>query len=322
MQDLLVEFQAPKWLSSPHFQTIFTNRFRQVSKPAYEHERVELPDGDFVDTYWTERTGGPCVLCLPGIFGHRYVPYMRGIVNALVDKGISVVVLHYRGSLGVLNRLPQSYHSGATSDPFHVLSLIKNRNPQSPIGVIGFSLGGNLALKMLTEDSSLIEAAAVVSPPIDLYSCVREIQKPNAWLYQKNFMRKMRELLTIKEGQFRPLALDVEAAFKATNLFDFDDVITAPLHGFEGAKEYYTRCSTKNKLNEIDRPTCFISSYDDPVLGDGCYPSPEECSEQISLHLTQTGGHVGFLQGSFFKQEYWAEKTVSDFISTHLFSLL
>ena len=119
-------FQSPFWLRGPHSQTIYTNRLRRTPKVNYQPERIELPDGDFVDVFWAGQAEQPWVICLPGIFGSKDALYIRGAVNRLNQSGLGVVVIHYRGAHGVLNRLPQAYHLGAIDVPFHLLSLIQD----------------------------------------------------------------------------------------------------------------------------------------------------------------------------------------------------
>ena len=311
-------FQSPFWLRGPHSQTIYTNRLRRTPKVNYQPERIELPDGDFVDVFWAGQAEQPWVICLPGIFGSKDALYIRGAVNRLNQSGLGVVVIHYRGAHGVLNRLPQAYHLGAIDVPFHLLSLIQDRYPGQGIGVIGFSLGGCLALQMLLSDDDSIQAAAVISAPTDPLSCARQVERPEAWLYRRNFMKRLHSSLNLKEAQLRPLGIDIEGGYSSQNIYDFDERVTAPLHGFKGAEEYYAKCRTVDRLSEITQPTCFISSFDDPVLGSDCYPNPETVSEAVELHLTHTGGHVGFVQGAPWNEDYWAERLAVDFLAKHL----
>lgn len=313
-----VQFKAPFWLRGPHAQTIYTNRLRRTPRVPYQSERLELPDGDFVDVFWSGTDDQPWVLCLPGIFGSKDALYIRGAVNRLNQAGLGVVVVHYRGAHGVLNRLPQAYHLGATDVPFYVLSVLRQRFGRHPTGIIGFSLGGCLTLQMLLQDDSDIAAVAVVSPPIDPLSCARQVERPEAWLYRTNFMKRLWGSLKLKEAQIRPLGIDVEGGFQAKTIYDFDELVTAPLHGYLGAEDYYAKCRTTDRLSQIQTPTCFISSFDDPVLGEDCYPKLDQVSDSVELHLTHTGGHVGFVQGAPWRADYWAERLAVDFLTKHL----
>ncbi|MGC6509653.1 MAG: YheT family hydrolase [Myxococcota bacterium] len=311
-------FKSPFWLKGPHSQTIYTNRIRRAPKVRYHPERVELPDGDFVDVFWSGQDCQSWVICLPGIFGSKNALYVRGAVSRLNSMGLGVVVIHYRGAHGVLNRLPQAYHLGAIDVPLHLLSLIQSRYPGKGVGVIGFSLGGCLALQMLLNDADDIKAAAVISAPTDPLSCARQVERPEAWMYRRNFMKRLHNSLSMKEAQLRPLGIDIEGGYLAQNIFDFDERVTAPLHGYSGAEDYYAQCRTVHRLIEIKQPTCFISSFDDPVLGSDCFPSPETVSDSVELHLTHTGGHVGFVKGVPWKADYWAERIAVDFLVKHL----
>ncbi len=311
------QFTPPWWLKSSHLQTIWPTLMRKRRPFQGDWEQIELMDGDFIELAWMHNAG-PLVMLLHGLEGSLQSHYAVPIMDALHQKGFSVVFMHLRGCSRTPNRLDRSYHSGATEDLSEVLQRLRQRN-QPVSAVIGISLGGNLLLKYLGENSSTsgLRAAVAVSVPFYLDRTARHLQQGLAKIYQQYLLRK---LLSSYRRKFcnrsNPLQVDLSAI---NTLFDFDDRITAPLNGFEGADDYYQRCSAIRYLKGIETPTLIIHAQDDPFMPQGTTPTKEHLGSGITLELSRQGGHVGFIQGQLpWKAEYWLESRISNYLLTQL----
>jgi predicted alpha/beta-fold hydrolase len=311
------QFRPPWWLKSPHLQTIWPTLMRRPRPFEGDWERIELKDGDFIELAWMQNDG-PLVMLLHGLEGSLQSHYAIPIMQALHRQGFSVVFMHLRGCSRTPNRLARSYHSGATEDLLEVLQQLEQRG-QPVSAVVGISLGGNLLLKYLGEtgtDSGLA-AAIAVSVPFHLDKTARHLQRGAAKIYQQYLLRKLLNSYRRKFSQrTSPLPVNLKAI---RTLFEFDDRITAPLHGFEGADDYYHRCSAIRYLQGVHTPTLIIHSRDDPFMPQETTPVCEQLGPGITLELSQQGGHVGFVYGQLpWKAEYWLESRISDYLLTQL----
>ncbi len=277
-------------------------------------ERLELPDGDFLDLAWGPGEG-PLVLVLSGLEGSIRSPYARGILKALAEGGMQGVLMHFRGTSGEPNRLPRSYHSGETGDLAFVAGTLKKRFPQRPLGAVGYSLGGNVLLKWLGEGGGPLSAACAVSVPFRLEAAAERLEQGFSRLYQWGLLRGLRRSM---ERKFRrippPFPLDLGAlkTFRA-----FDEAITAPLHGFGGADDYYRRASCLPYLKNIRTPTLILHARDDPFLPPAAIPKEGELSPWVTLELARSGGHVGFVEGRLLPR-YFLERRIPSFLQERL----
>jgi uncharacterized protein len=304
-------------LSDPHFQTIWANRVRRPPSVALRPERLELEDGDFLDLFWSGGEG-PLVAVFPGLLGSVQSSNILCLLAALGDAGFSTLSMNYRGSAGVLNRLPRAYHAGETGDIRTVFSLLGRRFPGRSLLAIGYSLGANALLKYLGEEgnSCPLRAAVAVSAPIDMESCSWKLEEASGRLYNFFFLRGLRSLLRMKAHQIAPLGIDVRAGLKSRTCREYDDRITAPLYGFTSCDDYYRKSSARPLLQRISIPTLLVSSLDDPILGDACYPKPEELAPSVEMELSERGGHLGFLHGSPLEIRSWMEeRTIQFFVA-------
>lgn len=313
-------FRPAWWLPGPHLQTLYPTLLRRRVCPALRRERLELADGDFIDLDWSGDSDRPVVLVLHGLEGSRQSHYAGGILQALTNCGYRAVLMYFRGCSGEPNRLPRSYHSGETGDLATVVQHIRGSHPSTPLAVIGYSLGGNVLLKWLGETgkSNGLATAIAVSVPFDLDQAARKLDSGLSRIYQRHLLTKLRRSVTAKAGSLAiPLPPEKLAALKTFR--QFDDAITAPLHGFDGVDDYYSRSSSKSFLSDIATPTLIIHSRDDPFLPDSAIPGRNLLGPATTLELTTAGGHVGFIAGnSPFRPRYWLEERICRHLDEHI----
>jgi predicted alpha/beta-fold hydrolase len=307
-------YQRPGWLWNQHLETIFPAKFRAAPRVNFQRERIDTPDGDFLDLDWVRQSSNQLLIISHGLEGNSYRPYVRGLANAVGTLGWSIVAWNYRGCSGEMNRQLRFYHSGATDDLATVVDHAV-RQGYEHVHLVGFSLGGNLTLKYLGEPRSrptAIKRALAFSVPLHLHSSCLEIIQPHNWLYNLNFLISLRRKLRLKAQQFPEI--DLQPLKKISNLFQFDDVYTGPLHGFANAIDYYERSSALQYLPAIQIPTKIISAQNDPFLSPACYPTADIVrNSRIQTEFPRHGGHVGFAQFGT-KGLYWSELKALEFL--------
>jgi predicted alpha/beta-fold hydrolase len=319
-----MSFRPPRWLDGPHAQTVFANLCPPPMGLRPRRERWELPDGDFVDVDRHGDPSAPTVVVLHGLEGSSRGRYVKRLVRALLARGVSSVAMNFRGCSGELNRLPRFYHSGETTDLAHAIERLVREQPGRALGVAGYSLGGNVAAKWFGEQGDSlpkeVRAGAVVSVPFDLAACARAIDGPGFWplLYRERFLRDLRSKAIAKARRF-PGLLDVPAVRAARTFEAFDDRVTAPLHGFASAVDYWTRCSAARFLHGVRRPLIALSAEDDPMVPARTIPvAAARENPHIELHVAPGGGHVGFVERTPLGFGFWAERLAADFLARHL----
>lgn len=315
-------FKPAWWLPNSHLQTLWPALCRRSVKIPTERERLELPDGDFIDLDWVKSkdTSKPLIIVLHGLEGNIESHYARGMLRAISEKGLRGVFMHFRGCSGEPNRLSRNYHSGDTGDLSYVVKELIRREPGITLGAIGFSLGGNVLLKWLGETGKQnpLHVAIAISVPFELHKAAKRIQKGFSKFYQWYFIKCLRMRLAQKFNSV-PAPLDPKIIYQVSNIIEFDDKVTAPLHGFEGVDEYYTTASSRQYLHDICVPTLILHAKDDPFMSEDSIPESDELSPQIKLEVTETGGHVGFVTGKYpWRPEYWLEKRVSEFLQEYM----
>jgi len=323
-------FRPAWWLPGPHFQTLGARWLRSRLHVPTHRERLELPDGDFVDldfAFEPPLSNGsdtrPLVLVLHGLEGSARSGYALEIYRVLRERGMAAVGLNFRSCSGELNRLPRLYHSGETEDLQRVLRALTERYPGRERGAIGVSLGGNVLLKYLGEAGSAarsyLGAAVAVSVPFDLSAGADQLLLPGGRLYTAHLLRRLREKLEAKRD-LMPAKVDVARALRARSFREFDDAVTAPLHGFAGAEDYYNQSSSAGYLDRIRVPTLLLHSCDDPFLPRARIPRQKvEDNPNLTAVFTGHGGHIGFVaRSSPLKPCFWAEREAGRFAATHL----
>ncbi|HVZ39169.1 MAG TPA: alpha/beta fold hydrolase [Candidatus Kapabacteria bacterium] len=322
-------YSPPCLLSGGHPQTIYPALFRSPAIPPYRRERIDTPDGDFLDLDWLERSpdaaapaagenGGErlAVLC-HGLEGNSTRPYNSGMAHVLHAAGWDVLAWNYRGCGGEPNRLLRSYHSGATEDLDVVVRHATEPRRHGRVALIGFSLGGNLVLKYAGERGRTIDPriAAVVgfSVPCDLRASADRLALIQNRIYMHRFIVSLSEKLREKAVRF-PGMLNLEPLATVRTFHQFDNLYTAPLHGFRDAADYWERSSSANYLAEINVPTLIVNALNDPYLAGRCYPVAEaEANPNITLEMPRSGGHVGFVSFNA-ERVYWSERRALQFL--------
>lgn len=314
-------FKPAWWLPNSHLQTLWPVICRRRIKIKLERERLELPDGDFLDLDWVNKnTSAPLVLLLHGLEGSVHSHYAGGMLNTIAKSGWRGVFMHFRGCSGEPNRLPQSYHSGDTEDVSYLMKVLQDRFPNTFFAAVGFSLGGNVLLKWLGETGwqNPLKAAIAISVPFELHKTALRVQKGFSKFYQWYFIRCLRDRWTHK-FKVNSIPLDPNILHEVKTMVDFDEKVTAPLHGFSGADEYYNLSSSRKYLRKIRIPTLILHAKDDPFMSEDIIPEPKELAKHVILEVTDTGGHVGFVAGKYpWWPQYWLEERVSDFLKNYL----
>ncbi len=315
----LPAFQPPPGLAGGHRQTLVPHLLRRGPAVAYRRERLDLPDGDFLDLDWVDGADASRVAVVAhGLEGSAQRAYVRGMAAALAADGWTVCAWNLRGCSGEPNRLLRAYHSGATDDLDVVVRHVTGGGA-TRVGLVGFSLGGNLTLRWLGEQGadvpSHVVGAVGVSVPVDLAGAARAMERGLRRAYVRHFLRKLSAKAHQKAGAFED-APDASRARAARTFHAFDDSFTAPIHGYDSADDYYARASARPLLSEIAVPTLIVNALDDPFLGPGCYPSAEAAANpQLTLLTPRTGGHVGFLGRD---GRYWSEAVAVRFLRAAL----
>ncbi len=283
-------------------------------------ERLELPDGDFLDLCFTPEPGTALVVVLHGLEGSAHSAYALATLAAVRRHGWQGVLMHFRGCSGVPNRLPRSYHSGETGDLAYLIAILRARHPQLPLGAVGYSLGGNVLLKYLGErgGGSGLAGAVAVSVPFELDKAARRLERGFSRLYQWFLVGKLRAKTARKFATMRsPIDLSRLDAFCTFRAFDHN--VTAPLHGFESAEEYYSRSSSRQYLRRIATPTLIVHASDDPFMTPDAVPTRAELALSVELDLQIQGGHVGFVSGLVpGRPAYWLDERIPAFLNTVL----
>ena len=304
------------WLLNPHLQTLWPSLFRPRIPLSLDRERVELDDGDFIDLSWVRDSCGPCVLVLHGLEGGLDSHYATGTLHTLSRAGFRPVFMHFRGCSGVPNRLPRSYHSGATEDLLSVLRYLVVRLGKRPLAAVGYSLGGNLLLKYLGERTPPVplQAAVAISVPFRLGDAMRRLDRGFSRVYQRHLVDRLKASYARKFAALAsPLTVDVS---RLRSFFEFDDQVTAPLHGFAGAEDYYGRCSCRQFLRAVSTTTLILHARDDPFMFVDTIPDADELGPRTTLEVADRGGHVGFVTGAVpWRPRYWAEERLVAFLN-------
>ncbi|MEW7867390.1 hydrolase [Aeromonas diversa] len=312
-------FRAPWWAHNPHLQTILPKWLRRA--PArFIAERFDLSDGDFVDLAWSgvvDAGPAPLVVVFHGLEGSIHSHYAKGLFSHLQRQGTQAVLMHFRGCSGEPNRHLQAYHSGAIQDAQEVIAELSRRFPGKPLIAIGFSLGGNMLVNLLARACpAALTAAVVVSAPLQLESCAERVNQGFSKVYQNYLLRTMRRnlLSKIRQQQKASERWQPKQVEGIATLRDFDEQVTAPLHGFHDANHYYQSCSGLPLLAQIPIPTLILHAADDPFMSQAVIPRAEQLSPQVRYELSRRGGHVGFLHGTPWRPRFWLDERISQWL--------
>lgn len=286
-------YVAPWWLPGGHLQTIAA-ALAPAPRIAFRRERWETPDGDFIDLDWAERAGharsAPLLALFHGLEGSSASPYARAIAAQALAAGWRCVVPHFRGCSGELNRLPRAYHSG---DSAEIGWILERLGAQFAAGI---SLGGNALLKYLGEQGAdaAVRKAIAVSAPLDLAAAARALDRGlSREIYTRMFLGTLKRKAQAKLER-RMIAVDAARLRRARTFREFDDAVTAPLHGFLGADDYWARSSSGPWLARIRIPTLVVNARNDPFLPGAALDALGEMPPNVVLEFPHGGGHAGF----------------------------
>jgi len=320
-----LDYVPARWLPGAHAMTIYAHFSRPWPRPPQRRERWELPDADFLDVDRTPALGGrsdaPLLVVLHGLESSSRAPYVRGLVALARRNGLASLAVNFRGCSGEPNRLPRFYHSGETGDLDLVVRRLVAEAPGRPLVLTGFSLGGNVLVKWLGERGddlpSEVQGGVAVSPPLDLSVCAHALDGPGLWngLYRRRFIGQLRSKV-LRKSRRMPGAFDLPAVRAARTFSDFDGALTAPLHGFASAEDYWSRSSCGRFVAGVRRPLLLLVAEDDPIAPpDATSVAAARANPDVTLEMTPAGGHVGFVGGSPIRRSFWAERRTVEFLS-------
>ncbi|MCP4422422.1 MAG: alpha/beta hydrolase [Chloroflexi bacterium] len=321
-------YKASKWFPSGNIQTIFGRFVRQKAGIIFHRRRIDTPDGDFIDLDFPEVAGcllpedAPLVLLLHGLEGNARRSYGYETYRQLAQLGIRSVGINYRSCSGEINRVARFYHSGETEDIALVLSTLAKWFPHNRRGLIGFSLGANMALKFLGEQGQAgpewVQAAVAVSPPFDMKKSAAMLDQGFSQLYVRYFLHSLHKKILAKADLLKPV-IDLEKVLTARTFREFDEAGTAPLAGFRDADDYYERCSTAQFLPDIAVPTLLLRALDDPLYVPNDVPYAKIAANPFLISgITLNGGHLGFVAGHPGHFSCWAEEEAARFLANVL----
>lgn len=318
-------FKPAPWLTNRHAQTVFTAlpwacRYR----PPLVRRILDLPDGDATAVDWLEPgldlpQTAPLLVILHGLESSSESAYARMLLEAAGKHQWRSCVLHFRDCGDYRNRLPRRYHAGETGDLRYFLERLVLEGQSGPIVAAGYSLGGNVLLKYLGETGGLsrLSAAAAVCVPLDLNKSADALQRGFSKFYQRHLIKRMKTAV-VRKFDPHTAAFNWERAMAARTFAEFDDAVTAPLHGFRGKTDYYDRSSSVHFLKDIALPTLIVNALDDPFMTPGVIPHRDRLSDQITLEVSEHGGHVGFIEGGTpWAPRYYLPKRVMEFLEPY-----
>ena len=311
------------WLPGGHLQTLWGKFGRRRVHVPTDRELLRASDGDDIELHHLAGApGAPHVVLLHGLEGSRTSHYVGGMLAQARRRGWGATLLVFRGCSGAPNHARRFYHSGETTDLAHVVEALMGRSSPAAWFIAGVSLGGNVLLKWLGEGSESarkMKAAAAVSVPFDLEAGARKISQGFSRIYDWSFLRSLRRKARAKLTRY-PDLFDDEKLARARNVFEFDDAVTAPVHGFASATDYYTRSSSLGFLGRIATPTLLLSATNDPFLPPSVLDRVRETARlnpSLTLEFVGSGGHVGFVGGAApWRARYYAEERVFGFFDS------
>ncbi|HEX6438156.1 MAG TPA: hydrolase [Candidatus Binatia bacterium] len=315
------DYRAPWWLPGGHLQTLYAYFLKRETHLWLRRERWETPDNDFIDLDWLDSSDDSASLLVlfHGLEGCSSSHYARSLVNHARRRRWRGVISHFRGCSGEHNRLARAYHSGDSSEIDWILRRLKENNPKAKIYPIGVSLGGNVLLKWLGEQGDrafeIVEKAAAVSAPLELAAAADALDRGcRKLIYTRYFLKTLKQKSLYKIAKHQ-LQIDPRQVRAAATFRQFDDLFTAPMHGFDSAEDYWAKSSSKRQLRNIQVPTLLLNARNDPFLPAAALPEAGEVSQSVILEYPESGGHVGFVSGRFPGDFEWLPRRIFNFFN-------
>ena len=323
-------YVPPWWLSNAHLQTVYPPLFAKRATIQYYRERWNStphgkPDGDFVDV---DRLAGlhsadaskPMLVVFHGLEGSSQSIYALNLMHEAQQRGWRGMVPHFRGCSGEINRLPRAYHSGDAAEIDWILRRAKAESPDAPLYVAAISLGGNATLKWLGEQGSeatkIVTAVAAISAPLDLTAAGNALEVGFSKIYAKNFLATLKKTALAKLAN-HPGIFNADVVRASATLREFDNEVTAPLHGYRDTDDYWLRASAKPGLTDVRVPALVLNAKNDPFLPAWALPTTQQVSSSVTLDFPSDGGHVGFFSSSslipFSGDSTWMPKRIFHF---------
>ncbi|MGF6954497.1 hydrolase [Paraburkholderia youngii] len=318
-------YRAPLWLPNRHVQTIVPSLFARRPAVSFRRERWDTPDGDFIDLDWVAHDTpltdtAPLFVLFHGLEGSSSSHYAVALMAAAREYGWHGVVPHFRSCSGPLNRLPRFYHLADSNEVDWILRRLRAAH-RGPVVAAGVSLGGNVLLRWLGERQDdaarVVAAAAAISTPIDVHAGGRALSQGFGLVYTRSFLKTLKHKANQKLAQF-PGLFDRDAMLASRTMYEFDNVVTAPLHGFRNTDDYWSTATTRPLLPLIQVPTLVLNARNDPFLPAEALPSRHEVSAAVELYQPEHGGHAGFMTGPFPGRIDWLSRRVFGYLEQHV----
>lgn len=324
MSSNVVPFRSPPWLRGRHWQTIYAAQLAPRARVNYRRERWQTPDGDFIDIDFSDPAGNnapgtphtiPLLVLFHGLEGCSRSHYALALMAAAGRRGWRGAVVHFRGCSGELNRAPRAYHSGDSDEIDWVLQRMASRYPGAHRYAAGVSLGGNALLKWAGlhghQATRHVRRIATLCAPHDLQAGALALSAGFSRLYTWNFMRTLKVKSRAKLAQF-PGLFDRDNMERARTFYEFDNAVTAPMHGFAGSEDYWTQSSCRQYMAGIHVPALVVNALNDPFVPPASLARPDQVSGSVTLAYPKEGGHVGFVSGRPPGSLHWISENLLD----------
>jgi uncharacterized protein len=323
----MMRYTAPAWLPGGQLQTIWPalySRSHVAPKPSFTRERWASPDEDFIDVDFSTHASKPhqpMLVLFHGLEGSSGSHYAQAFAQWAREQGLPYAVPHFRGCSGEINRQPRAYHSGDFEEIDWILRRLKAREPQRKLIVVGISLGGNALMRwaqeMGAQASSIAQAVASVCSPLDLAAAGHAIGTGfNRQVYTRMFLKTMKPKAMQRLALY-PKLFDEKALQASSDLYEFDNIFTAPLHGFKDTEDYWARASAKPRMADIQIPALALNAKNDPFMPTSSLPQPGSVGKHVTLWQPAHGGHVGFPSGAFPGHVHSMPRAVGQWLLDH-----
>ncbi len=324
-----MHYRSPAWLPGGQLQTIWPALYARRTEGqalVWQRERWDSPDADFIDVDFSNEAAPdakrkPLLVVFHGLEGSSQSHYAQALAHWARQHGMACAVPHFRGCSGEINRAPRAYHSGDFQEIDWILRRMKARVPERKLVVVGISLGGNALMRWAQETgasaSAVASAVASVCSPLDLAAAGHAIGKGfNRQVYTRMFLKTMKPK-ALERLALHPKLFDAQALLRSRDLYEFDNIFTAPLHGFKNTEDYWDRASAKPRMAEIQIPALALNARNDPFMPASSLPKAGQVGKHVTLWQPEQGGHVGFPAGSFPSDVHAMPRAVGQWLLGH-----